>query len=228
MTRLNIVLLSLLVMVAILAVTTRVDYSRPNIEVLPDMKYTPASTAYAENSIFANGRTLQSPLPGTIARGQMPLHYKASKEDAVRAGKEIENPYHQTNIKPQQLQDSVTRGANTYRVFCVSCHGTSGVGDGPVPKRGFPPPPSLLTGKSLQMKDGQLFHILTYGQGSMSDFAGQLSVDRRWDAINYVRSLQPKAGSVQLPKDSNETGGENRAPEPDGQNDENANSREKS
>ena len=40
------------------------------------------------------------------------------------------------------------------------------------------------------MKDGQLFHILTYGQGSMSSMAAQLSRDRRWDVINFVRSLQ--------------------------------------
>ena len=43
------------------------------------------------------------------------------------------------------------------------------------------------------MKDGQLFHILTYGQGSMSPFAAQLARDRRWDVINYVRSMQAKA-----------------------------------
>ena len=51
----------------------------------------------------------------------------------------------------------------------------------------------MLTGKSLQMKDGQLFHILTYGQGSMSPFAAQLSRDSRWDVINFVRDMQQKA-----------------------------------
>ena len=45
------------------------------------------------------------------------------------------------------------------------------------------------------MKDGQLFHVLTYGQGAMSDFVGQLSVDSRWDVINYIRSLQAQAAT---------------------------------
>ena len=91
------------------------------------------------------------------------------------------------------LQASVQRGGQVYQVFCVSCHGPTGAGDGPVAKRGFPPPPPLTTGKSAQMKDGQLFHILTYGQGSMAPFAAQLTPDQRWDVINYVRDLQQGA-----------------------------------
>ena len=84
------------------------------------------------------------------------------------------------------------RGDNVYRVFCISCHGATGTGDGPVSQRGFPPPPSLLTGKSRQMKDGQIFHILTYGQNSMPTFSSELSHSRRWDVINYIRDLQSK------------------------------------
>lgn len=195
--RTNIVLGGLLVMVAILTASTRVDYTRPNIEILPDMKYTPAWTAYASNPVFANGRTLQAPVQGTIARGQVPLHFEPTSEDAIRAGNELANPSH-NDKSPEaaaKLQASIQRGGEMYRVFCICCHGAAGAGDGPVTKRGFPPPPSLLTGKSLQMKDGQLFHVLTYGQASMPDFTGQLSVDRRWDVINYIRSLQPQATS---------------------------------
>jgi mono/diheme cytochrome c family protein len=51
----------------------------------------------------------------------------------------------------------------------------------------------LPTGKSVEMKDGQLFHILSYGQGSMPSMAAQLSRADRWDAVNYVRSLQDAA-----------------------------------
>lgn len=53
------------------------------------------------------------------------------------------------------------------------------------------------------MKDGQLFHILSYGQGSMSSFAPQLSHARRWDVINFIRDLQskPPAGSETISHD---------------------------
>ena len=43
------------------------------------------------------------------------------------------------------------------------------------------------------MKDGQLFHILSYGQGSMAPMAGQLSRADRWHVVNYVRSMQESA-----------------------------------
>ena len=95
-----------------------------------------------------------------------------------------------TQRKKRTAAESVNRGAQIYRRFCVACHGAGGLGDGPIAKRGFPPPPSVLTGKSVKMKDGQLFHILTYGQGSMPPMAAQLTPQERWDSINYVRQLQ--------------------------------------
>lgn len=199
MTRTNFVLLVLLTLVTTAAATLHVDFSRPNYEIMPDMKYSPAAKAYEVNAVFANRRTLQSPIQGTIARGALPLHYSASKEDAVRAGEELKNPYASVVGDPEAqatLSASIARGGHSFRVFCTACHGATGLGDGQVTKRGFPPPPSILTGKSLQMQDGQLFHILTYGQGSMSDFAAQISPDRRWDLINFVRSLQQQASAT--------------------------------
>jgi mono/diheme cytochrome c family protein len=40
------------------------------------------------------------------------------------------------------------------------------------------------------MKDGQMFHVLTYGQGNMPSFAAQLSREDRWNVILHVRMLQ--------------------------------------
>lgn len=205
LTRINIVLAILLAITATLAVTVHVDHSQPNVEFLSEMNRSPASDAFAASAAFPNGRTLQSPVLGTIARGDLPLYYEATKEDAARAGEELHNPF---NVPSDILQDdesklasqakrdaSIQRGAKAYGIYCVSCHGPTGAGDGPVAKRGFPPPPPLTTGKSVQMKDGQLFHILTYGQGSMSSMAPQLDRDRRWDVINYIRSLQQGAAN---------------------------------
>lgn len=253
LSRLNIMLAALTCVVLFCTWWMQVDYSKPNVEFLPDMKYTSAWLAFSANPHFENGRTLQRPVAGTIARGAMPLHYEATKEDAVRAGEELQNPYRveptdpatpgddpatpdddpatpdddpdvgaspasaadeagpsqaKTNdeqpngappppspevIAEQRLRQSTLRGGEVYNVFCVSCHGAAGAGDGPVAKRGFPPPASMLSGKSLQMKDGQLFHVLTYGQNSMPSFAAQLSRERRWDVINYVRDMQKSA-----------------------------------
>jgi mono/diheme cytochrome c family protein len=40
------------------------------------------------------------------------------------------------------------------------------------------------------MPDGQMFHVLTYGQGRMPPVATQLASDDRWRAILHVRQLQ--------------------------------------
>jgi mono/diheme cytochrome c family protein len=296
MSRTNVVLAVVFVLVMLLAAAARVDYSRPNYEILPDMKYTPAWTAFSLNPNFRNQRTLQAPVAGTIARGQEPLYYEATPTDAIRAGEELRNPYRSvesgstgaatetaaelvtetpatetaatetpatetlatetaaaetaaaetgaaetaaaetaaaeagaaeaadvaaaapaTDVAAEAEQDivaetgaalpvdqarvpreqSIERGGELYRINCVCCHGAAGAGDGPVGLRGFPPATSLLTGKSPQMKDGQLFHILTYGQANMPSFAGQLSPSRRWDVINYVRRLQEKAPAAE-------------------------------
>ncbi len=240
LTRINIALSVLLVIAAALAIAMDVDYTQPNVEFLPEMKRSAAFDAFAANPVLPDGRTLQAPVAGTIARGDLPLYYAATKEDAARAGEELRNPFvvesnalpvaeplpvietpedkpvqpkesdapetsatipqkesAQPPVDPQaRLNASIQRGALVYGVFCVSCHGPSGAGDGPVAKRGFPPPPPLTTGKSVLMKDGQLFHILTYGQGSMSSTAAQLKRSGRWDVINYVRSLQQGAAQA--------------------------------
>jgi hypothetical protein len=41
------------------------------------------------------------------------------------------------------------------------------------------------------MKDGQMFHLLTLGQGqNMASYAAQLSEKERWLVIAYIRDLQ--------------------------------------
>lgn len=230
-TRLSFVLATLLLVLLGMALVVRRDLSQLNWQFLAAMKHSPAYQAFEVSTDFNNGRTLQSPVAGTIPRGDLPLHYAATKEDALRAGEELLNPYvpavaevspaesgeqavdaqmeAATSDQPSEvaaetlaesptaerdpqveLQESISRGADLFRIYCAACHGPTGLGDGLVAQRGFPPPPPLPTGNSTRMKDGQLFHILTYGQGSMSGLANVLSRDRRWDAINYVRTLQ--------------------------------------
>jgi mono/diheme cytochrome c family protein len=192
--RLNLVLTALLVAVLAAAAFSRTDRARPNVEFLPDMKYSPAYTAFEAHPQLSLQRAMQPPVAGTIARGELPLHYAATPEDALRAGAELANPFAPGT---PELTASQERGRQQYAHFCTACHGPQGLGDGPVSKRGFPPPPSLQTGKSVGMPDGQLFHILTYGQNTMPSFAAQLDVERRWDLINFIRTLQnPVTGAI--------------------------------
>ena len=59
--------------------------------------------------------------------------------------------------------------------------------------RGFPAPPSLLAPRAVQMKDGQMFHTVTYGQRNMASYASQLSREDRWKVIVYIRAMQKRA-----------------------------------
>jgi mono/diheme cytochrome c family protein len=190
--RFNLVLGLLLASVFALLVLLRVDHSQPNYQVNlgDDMTYSPAYSSFSTNPNFANGRTMQAAVPGTIARGTQVFHFQATPEEAIRAGEELANPFDPNT--PEGIA-SAARGAVTFQTFCISCHGADGTGNGPVAKRGFPPPPSLLVGKSREMKDGQLLHILTHGQNSMPQFAAQLSLERRWDIVNFIRTLHEAA-----------------------------------
>ena len=159
------------------------DTRQPGLEFLPEMAHSAAYQAYTANPNFEDGKTLQLPVSGTIARGHNPVHFEATPEEAIRAGREFHNPL------PDEAS-SIQRGRDTYRIFCTPCHGAGGLGDGPVVRRGVPAPPSLLAEKAVSLADGQIFHILTFGQGNMPDYASQLSQEERWRTIQYVRSLQ--------------------------------------
>ena len=169
------------------------DPAKPNFEFLPQMAHSSRYNAFAPNLNFGDGSTLQRPEPGTIARGSMPLHYAATPQDALRAGEELKSPLDFSNVRARE------RGAFVFSNFCVVCHGTGGTGNGPVAQRGYPPPPSLLAEHALKMKDGQLFHVLTYGWRNMPSPAPQVSRDDRWRVILYIRSLQKQAAGEKRP-----------------------------
>jgi mono/diheme cytochrome c family protein len=166
------------------------DPARPGYQFIPEMVYSVPYDAYAQNLNFSDGKTLRTPVEGTIPRGMLPLHYEKSDADAKRAGEELKNPF---SPDRSQLAD---RGARLYRTFCQPCHGETGMGDGAVTKYGFPPPPAFVSPNILAMKDGQMFHTITYGKGNMPSLASQIGRDDRWMIILNVRALQERAAKL--------------------------------
>ncbi len=165
------------------------DPAEPNREFFPDMVRTARYNAFSSNPNFADGKTLQRPVSGTIPRSELPLHYEATPGEAIRAGMELESPL--AAIDPLALR----RGETLFKSFCVPCHGPAGRGDGQVVLRGFPAPPPLTADHAVQLKDGQIFHILTYGQNNMASYATQITREDRWKVIRFVRSLQQPASA---------------------------------
>jgi len=186
----TLLVLFLLSMVAIFIV--RPDPAEPNIEILPDMAHSIAYASFSPNPILPDGKTMQPPVPGTLPRGFESLQYQATPEDALRAAAELKNPL--DRLKANE------RGAVVYQNFCTPCHGGGLRGDGAVALHGFPAPPNLLGEKSMKLAEGQMFHILTFGQKKMPSYASQLTANDRWSAIAYVRSLQNAAAPAPVPE----------------------------
>lgn len=185
----NLALAIVLVVIVSAYVGIDADPAVPNWEFLPNMVRSVPADTFAPTPLLAGGQTLQAPPAGTIPRGLPPLHYAATPEDAVRAGAELINPYAADDA------EALARGAVVFGNYCAVCHGGRGIGDGPVTVRGVAPPPSFFAENALQLKDGQMFHILTYGQKNMPSYAAQVSREDRWKAILHVRLLQRRAAA---------------------------------
>jgi mono/diheme cytochrome c family protein len=154
-----------------------------NYEALTEMVYSKAAESLSPNAVLPGQKTQQAVVAGVVVRGQMPFHYGLGQEEAARAGRELGNPFEDS---PEVLE----RGGLIYRRFCVVCHAGDGGGQGPVVLRGMLPPPSLFGARAMAIADGEMFHVLTLGQGNMASYAAQVSAADRWKVIRHVRSMQ--------------------------------------
>lgn len=164
-----------------------IDPATPNWELFPDMAHSARADAFAASEVLPDGATLQPPPPGTVPRGLPPLHLVRSPEDAVRTGEQL--------VSPLEPAGATERGGAVFATFCQPCHGAGGRGDGPVAQRGYPPPPSLLAEHARSLPAGQLFHIVTVGQGNMPGHAAQIAREDRWKVASYIRWLQSQSPS---------------------------------
>lgn len=174
----------LLVAIGALSSFARPDHGQRNHEIFTEMAYSVAPDPWSPNEYFADGKTVQPLVAGVVPRGAAPFSYGAGPEEALRAGDELVNPVAADD------PEIATRGAELYRVHCLSCHDARGNGKGPVVLRGMLPPPSLHAARALSLRDGELFHIITRGQGNMADYAAELSGRERWLVVRWMRRLQ--------------------------------------
>ena len=86
--------------------------------------------------------------------------------------------------------DSLQRGKVLFGITCFVCHGVTGAGNGTL-SGFFSPKPADLTSAGVQnLSDAEIFLVITQGLGVMPSMAENLSVQDRWDVINYVRGLR--------------------------------------
>ena len=87
-------------------------------------------------------------------------------------------------------QESVQIGLETYRNTCATCHGDTGIGDGPAGLALNPPPADLAVHVPLHT-DNELYSFIADGiEGTpMVAQLGNLSSDEIWHLVNYIRTI---------------------------------------
>lgn len=125
-------------------------------------------------------RGMRLPPNETIHERHRPYRFKANPEQA----KELENPVAMT-------EDSLRYGKLMYETNCIVCHGEKGHGNGyVVGTEKYPVPPTLTSQRVRNWEDGEIYHVITNGQGRMWSYKNNLYPLERWAVVNYVRALQ--------------------------------------
>jgi mono/diheme cytochrome c family protein len=174
------------------------DFSKRNIEYMPDMAYSKAWESqqphhYPEwdkgdlpNPIYQWGTADMPPPEGTVYVGQQTLEIPAGAE-GLDAAKSLPNKYR--NATGAEREAILKRGQRLFKMNCQGCHGVDGIGDAPVTKYGVGAP--AIAGALRQpFTDGQIFYIITYGYNTMPAHASHVDYDDRWKVITYLRELQ--------------------------------------
>ena len=128
-----------------------------------------------------------------VVPGEMPMTQPAGTVPRTGGELVVAREAYQARANPvARTPASLARGKQLFEIFCTPCHGAGGKGDGPVTPRFIPPPD--LTGPQIQQQrtDGQMSYYIGYGGALMPAYGEALSVQERWDIVNYVRTLAQK------------------------------------
>lgn len=91
---------------------------------------------------------------------------------------------------PELTQAFMEHGRNRFNIYCAPCHSIAGDGEGMVPSRGFPNPPSFHSERLRAMPDQHFYDVITNGYGVMYSYAARVPPMDRWAIIAYIRALQ--------------------------------------
>jgi mono/diheme cytochrome c family protein len=83
-------------------------------------------------------------------------------------------------------------GQKLYVANCMTCHGSSGKGDGPGGAALEKKPADLGARIKAGETDGALFWKITEGRSPMVSWRGSLSETQRWELVNYIKTFAGK------------------------------------
>jgi len=98
-----------------------------------------------------------------------------------------------TMKNPIDAKTDAAIGKALYTKHCKSCHGSTGLGDGPKADEMDGDLGDFSSKKFQDQSDGALFYKTTIGRDDMPEFTKKLpSDDDRWLIVNYMRTLGKK------------------------------------
>lgn len=162
--------------------------SRPPIHLNPNMDDQPKYLPQAESHFFYDGTTLQSPVPGTVARGEL------SETEEFLTGRSPWG-FYVSSIPVQVTEELLARGKERYQIYCTPCHGGSGDGRGPVYERTGLQAADLRQERIRQLPDGQIYYVISNGFGLMPGYRYPIPPRHRWAIVAYLRSLPDSEAS---------------------------------
>ena len=170
---------------------------QPRWHTFIDMDYQPKYKPQHSTTLFE-----RVPVAGTVARGELQEDdrlYRGLERpltEAEEAANDDEKPW-VTTIPLPVTDELMLRGRQRYNIYCSTCHGRAGEGDGLVSKRAMElqqgtwiPPVSLQSEPVRKQPAGQLFNTITHGVRKMPSYASQIAVEDRWAIVLYLRALQ--------------------------------------
>jgi mono/diheme cytochrome c family protein len=135
---------------------------------------------FGESPVFADGRAMRTPPPGTLSR---------QAEDVP--GDELPDGGYVSTIPLPVDAAMLARGRERFESICAACHGIRGDGVSVVAsKMQQRRPPSLHDERIRALPDGEIAAIIRRGYGFMPALASTLDARDRWDVVAYVRALQ--------------------------------------
>lgn len=181
--------------------------TKPPLEVFPDMDRQARYKPQGENSFFADGRN-DRPVPaGTVARGNYFNQadvFSADFEDerlgdsVFHQGKSAEGEFVE-KLPLEVSYELIEQGRVKYDIFCSSCHGPAGDGNGVTKPYGVLAA-SYHDDRLRNETDGYIYDVIMNGKGLMYGLEDRLSPEEAWSIVLYVRALQrsqnAKAGEL--------------------------------
>ena len=157
------------------------DKRTPQVQYMPDMYESVPYNANGANGINNKPVNLR-PVAGTLARGGNPSYdIEDTIEGYDKAKAELKNPL-------EANEENLANGKKMYDIYCISCHGKKGDGNGVLVQRDkFAGIPNY---KDRDINAGSIYHVIMHGKNLMGSHSSLLTYKERWQVVQYVEKLR--------------------------------------